>query len=60
MSCHQSVPHARTSVFRGLSLTLEEGKTYGLTGPNGSGKSVLLKLICGFEFPDEGEVIVNP
>ncbi|WP_374222286.1 ATP-binding cassette domain-containing protein, partial [Leifsonia sp. TF02-11] len=47
-------------MFRGLSLTLEEGKTYGLTGPNGSGKSVLLKLICGFEFPDEGEVIVNP
>ena len=55
-----SKEYGGTSVFRGLSLTLEEGKTYGLTGPNGSGKSVLLKLICGFEFPDEGEVIVNP
>lgn len=47
-------------IFEGLSFDIEEGKTYALVGPNGSGKSVLLKLICGFETPDEGEIIIDP
>ena len=42
-----------------VSFTLEPGKIYGLLGPNGSGKSTLMKIICGMEQPDEGEVIIG-
>ena len=30
------------AVLRGISLTLEPGKIYGLIGPNGAGKTTLL------------------
>jgi ABC-2 type transport system ATP-binding protein len=47
-------------LFEDASATFEQGQTYGLVGPNGSGKSVLLKLICGFMYPDTGQVIIDP
>ena len=42
-----------------VSLTLEEGKIYGLLGRNGAGKSTLLNIITNRIFADEGEVLVN-
>ena len=44
------------AALKGVSLTCERGKIYGLTGRNGSGKTVLLKCICGFLIPDAGEI----
>jgi len=41
-----------------VSLNCEEGKIYGLVGRNGSGKTMLMKCICGFIKPDEGEIKV--
>lgn len=43
-------------LFEGLSLGINEGEKIGLIGPNGAGKSTFLKLLGGFEKPDEGEV----
>lgn len=43
-------------LFSGVSLTLREGDRLGLVGPNRSGKSTLLRLLAGFELPDEGTV----
>ncbi|MDG6994856.1 MAG: ABC transporter ATP-binding protein [Nitrososphaerota archaeon] len=43
--------------IRDVSLSLEEGKIYGLIGPNGSGKSTLVNLITGFIRPNGGRVI---
>lgn len=40
-----------------VNLKFESGHIYGLIGRNGSGKSVLLKLLCGFYIPDEGEIL---
>lgn len=40
-----------------VSLSLEEGRIYGLIGPNGSGKSTLVNLITGFVRPDTGRVL---
>ncbi|MCB1518075.1 MAG: ABC transporter ATP-binding protein [Hyphomicrobiaceae bacterium] len=34
-------------ILTGLSLDVEEGKSYCIVGPNGAGKSTLLKAICG-------------
>ena len=31
------------NILRGLSLTVESGKTYCIIGPNGAGKSTLLR-----------------
>ncbi|MCD2493427.1 ATP-binding cassette domain-containing protein [Lacrimispora sp. NSJ-141] len=42
-----------------ISLTFEEGKIHGIVGRNGSGKTVLFKCICGFMYPELGEIIVN-
>ena len=53
-----------TKVIRGrtilddISFQVPYAKIYGVTGPNGSGKSMLLRTICGFILPTEGEVFV--
>ena len=48
-----------TEVLKKVDLYIQQGKICGLTGYNGSGKTVLMKIICGFIKPDEGEVKVN-
>lgn len=46
-------------ILRGLSLTVEDGKTMSVIGGSGSGKSVALKHIVGLLRPDEGDVWVD-
>ena len=46
-------------VFQGLNLRLLRGETYGVVGASGSGKSVLLKLLNGLVFPQEGLIRVE-
>ena len=46
-------------VLKNVSRDFEKGKIHGIVGNNGSGKTVLMKCICGFLIPTEGEVIVN-
>ena len=31
----------------------------GLIGDNGAGKSTLLKILCGFQPPDSGRIVLN-
>lgn len=42
-----------------VSLTIEPGSFLTLLGPSGCGKTTTLRLIAGFERPDEGQVILN-
>ncbi len=42
-----------------VTLTLAEGKIYGLLGRNGAGKSTLLNILTNRIFPDLGEVLVD-
>jgi len=46
-------------LFRGISLTIEDGDRIGLIGPNGAGKSTLLAVLAGQVEPDEGELAVR-
>ncbi|MCE5089397.1 ABC transporter ATP-binding protein [Staphylococcus devriesei] len=40
-----------------MDLEIESGHFYTLLGPSGCGKTTILKLIAGFEQPDDGEII---
>jgi putative spermidine/putrescine transport system ATP-binding protein len=40
----------------GVDLEIAEGEFFTLLGPSGSGKTTTLRLIAGFERPDEGAV----
>ncbi|WP_026895350.1 ABC transporter ATP-binding protein [Clostridiisalibacter paucivorans] len=42
--------------LKGLDITIEEGKIYGLLGPNGSGKTTFMKMVAGFIQPSSGEI----
>jgi len=45
-----------TTLFRGISFTVNEGDRIGLIGPNGSGKSTLLRILAGEIDADSGEI----
>ncbi|MBA2641707.1 MAG: ABC transporter ATP-binding protein [Actinobacteria bacterium] len=43
----------------GIDLTVQPGEFLSLLGPSGCGKTTTLRLIAGFERPDEGEVRIG-
>ena len=47
------------TVLKNISMTLEEGKIYGLLGENGVGKTTLLTLLCGLKKPQAGSIAVD-
>ena len=49
----------RTRVVDGLDLELARGEFLTLLGPSGSGKTTTLRLIAGFESPDEGRILLK-
>lgn len=44
------------TLFRGVSLGLDDGDRIGVVGPNGAGKSTLLRVLGGTQAPDAGRV----
>jgi ATP-binding cassette subfamily F protein uup len=44
------------TLFRGISLSLDDQQHVGLIGPNGAGKSTLLKILAGVEHEDSGSI----
>ena len=41
-----------------VSVTILENEFFTLLGPSGCGKTTLLRLIAGFDFPTEGEILL--
>jgi ABC-type nitrate/sulfonate/bicarbonate transport system ATPase subunit len=50
---------ASLPVVGGVSLAIADGEFVAIVGPSGCGKSTLMKIISGFEQPDEGEVTID-
>ncbi|WP_421310770.1 peptidase domain-containing ABC transporter [Aeromonas veronii] len=46
-------------LYRNLSLVIQTGKLTVLMGPSGCGKSTLAKLMQGFYWPQEGQIILD-
>jgi ABC-type Fe3+/spermidine/putrescine transport system ATPase subunit len=42
-----------------LDLTVRSGEFLSLLGPSGCGKTTTLRLVAGFEHPDEGAVLIG-
>ncbi len=42
-----------------INITIKQGEFFSLLGPSGCGKTTLLRIIAGFEFPDEGAVLFD-
>ena len=52
-------PGAVETVFAGLNLTLEAGKTTAIVGVNGAGKTTLMKLLARLYEPTSGGIYVD-
>lgn len=42
-----------------VSLEVSSGEFLALLGPSGSGKTTILMAIAGFEYPDEGRILIG-
>ena len=46
-------------VLQHITFGVGRGEMLSIVGRNGAGKSTLSKLICGFETPDSGKILLN-
>lgn len=50
---------ADAPVVQDVSLTVGRGEFFSILGPSGCGKTTTLRLIAGFESPDQGDVLIR-
>jgi len=56
---HISKRYGAVTALVDVSLRLGRGEVLALVGDNGAGKSTLLKIICGFQPPTSGRILLN-
>lgn len=47
------------TVLDELNLTIDDGEFITLLGPSGCGKTTLLRMMAGFELPDQGTITLS-
>jgi spermidine/putrescine transport system ATP-binding protein len=50
---------AKVTALDKVSLVIRENEFFTLLGPSGCGKTTLLRMIAGFDFPDDGQVLLH-
>jgi simple sugar transport system ATP-binding protein len=56
---HISKRYGAVTALIDVNLHLRRGEVLGLIGDNGAGKSTLLKILCGFQPPTSGRIILE-
>jgi simple sugar transport system ATP-binding protein len=56
---HISKRFGAVTALTDVNLRLAQSEVLGLIGDNGAGKSTLLKILCGFQPPDSGRIVLN-
>lgn len=56
-SLHKSF--GATPVVKSFDLALDRGEFVSLLGPSGCGKTTVLRMVAGFENPDDGEIRID-
>jgi simple sugar transport system ATP-binding protein len=56
---HVSKRFGAVTALIDVNMRLQQGEVLALLGDNGAGKSTLLKILCGFQPPDTGRIILN-
>jgi simple sugar transport system ATP-binding protein len=56
---HISKDYGAVTALVDISLRLAKGEVLGLIGDNGAGKSTLLKILCGFQQPSSGRILLE-
>ena len=49
----------KAAAVHDVSLAIGEGEFFSLLGPSGCGKTTTLRMIAGFEVPDEGRILLQ-
>src|SRR2546427_3000713 len=49
----------RIGAVHDVTLEISEGEFFSLLGPSGCGKTTTLRMIAGFEMPDEGRILLH-
>src|SRR5262245_50635570 len=42
-----------------IGFTIDDGEFFSMLGPSGCGKTTTLRMIAGFEVPDEGRIVLQ-
>ena len=53
-----SVQFTGTDIFSGVTFNIGDRDRIGLVGMNGAGKSTLLKILCGWQEPESGTIVM--
>ena len=53
-----SVQFTGTSLFENVTFNIGDHDRIGLVGKNGAGKSTLLKILCGWQQPETGTLVI--
>ncbi len=56
---HISKRYGAVTALTDVNLHLGRGEVLGLLGDNGAGKSTLLKILCGFQPPSSGRILLE-
>ena len=56
---HISKNYGAVTALTDINLRLAKGEVLGLIGDNGAGKSTLLKILCGFQPPTSGRILLE-
>ncbi len=56
---HISKQFAQSQALTDVSFSIKKGEFFSLLGPSGCGKTTLLRILAGFEHPDQGRILLD-